>query len=162
VSALDCILAAFSPTLAPEPDEIPSNRQGRIVLEARMVQSYFAGKSWRDITLEWLQAYPGDEKACLQFMSFKSFCYYYPSFMTVCLIDETDKGELLDRVVGFADDSARNHERFMYLIASYNKAQQIAVGNFLCEVDNRFVRLQLGERSPRSIYCDYWMTNASV
>jgi hypothetical protein len=56
-------------------------------IEAQQVQDFFAGKTWRKVTLEALQKeYVGDGSACLWFMAPLVAAYYLPAYLMITAV----------------------------------------------------------------------------
>ena len=75
--AIDLVFSAV-------PKPTPENVSASVGPEGEMVQDFFSGKDWKDITLETLEnEYPGDHGACLGFMTPEAFIYYFPAYLKI-------------------------------------------------------------------------------
>jgi hypothetical protein len=85
--AITEIASAFGDGPPPAEEEIVSPTEFPWDRERDEVRTFLSGKRWKEITIEALEEYVGDQSAILGFLTPKAFSYYLPAFLTVSLTD---------------------------------------------------------------------------
>lgn len=85
--AINKIESAFGDGPPPPEEEVVLPTEFPWDRERDEVRTFLTGKRWKEIIIDALEEYVGDQSAILGFLTPKAFSYYLPAFLTVSLTD---------------------------------------------------------------------------
>lgn len=126
------IQEAFADVPYPGDDQLVTHTD---YFERDAIKTFFKGKDWRDINIEWLShEYPQDPSACLGFMTPQAFRYYLPAYLLVS-IDNLPESDVTPETTVWAltapETPGPDMDRFVARMDGLTKRQAQAIKSFL-------------------------------
>ena len=126
------ILEAFADVSYPGDDQLVTHSD---CFERDAIRTFFKGKHWRDINLEWLnREYSQDPSACLGFMTPQAFRYYLPAYLLISIDNFTESDVIPEATVWkltAPEHAGSDMDRFMERMEGLTKKQVQAIRTFL-------------------------------
>lgn len=109
-------------------------------IEAQQVQDFFAGKTWRKVTLEALQKeYVGDGSACLWFMVPLVAAYYLPAYLKITALEYAEADAIsAEFVIKLRRVAEGEDNDFAKALKSLNDEQNCAIALVLKQVATQY------------------------
>ena len=162
------IRRAFADVPKPPPDEIGARTSAFLTYEdeeGRVIERFFAGKDWRDMTYRVIrEGLRTPESAALTFMAPEAFRYFLPAYMLIALeeydiSDITAESAVLKLVpdqyefTGNADDPG---SWFGRNVSGFTDEQRRAIAGFLLAMQELYGQDYIQRSSPMAALERYW------
>lgn len=127
--SMDDVFEAFKDMPDNPPDKINMGDS----IESLCVGNYFRNKSWLELNVIKLrESYPGDESACLSFMTPEAFRYFFPAYMRMALIEYDKADAIFDTVLSKLNIAAKDeNSELRQIFLRYQIFQLEAIAKYL-------------------------------